>query len=287
MTGGRYRIGTLVPTGAGDIHVREDGPADGEPLVLLHGFCGSMHWFGRIVALLTDTYRVIRIDLLAHGCTGGGAADADVQVAMVESVLDKLGVSRATVIGHSFGADVAVGLAERSDRIDRLVIITQAPDYSDATLPPGRALMTVPVISAALYRLAGPLSVALGALFRVAAANPAGRELGAQGLRDLRAMDLAMFRVILIDRRDRLAARPLDAQVRAAGVPTLAILGGRDAFYGDRAAERYEAAGANVVILPESGHSPMVQMPGPTARVIRDFLDAEPIAAPGLARVDS
>ena len=52
--------------------------------------------------------------------------------------------------------------------------------------------------------------------------------------------------------------RPLDAQVRAAGKPTLVILGGRDHFYGARSAARYEAAGARVEILPESGHSPLV-----------------------------
>ena len=82
-----------------------------------------------------------------------------------------------------------------------------------------------------------------------------------------------MFRTVLVTRRDRMAARPLDAQVRDAGKPTLVILGGRDHFYGARSADRYRAAGARVEIQPESGHSPLVEMPEPTAAIIRDFLD--------------
>jgi pimeloyl-ACP methyl ester carboxylesterase len=68
-----------------------------------------------------------------------------------------------------------------------------------------------------------------------------------------------------------MARRPLDVQVRAAGKPTLAILGGRDHFYGDRAAPRYRAAGARVEILPECGHSPILDDPQRTAELIRAF----------------
>jgi pimeloyl-ACP methyl ester carboxylesterase len=80
-----------------------------------------------------------------------------------------------------------------------------------------------------------------------------------------------MFRVVLIERRDRMAARPLDAQVRDTGKPTLVILGERDHFYGARSAARYEAAGARVEIFADCGHSPLVERPERTAQLIRQF----------------
>ncbi len=251
-------------------NVRVDGPPDAPTLVMLHGFSGSLKWFDRLVDRLADTYRLVRVDLLGHGATGGHAADAPAQAVMVDGVLARLDIEDAIVLGHSFGADVAVELAEHSSRVGRLIIVAQSPDYTDATLPRGRVIMTVPAISATVHRIAQPV----GRLVARAAArrHPEGQELAAQALADFRALDPAMFRVVLVDRRDRMARRPLDAQVRVSGKPTLVILGGRDHFYGARSAQRYARAGARVEILPESGHNPTIEFPDETAALITAFL---------------
>lgn len=246
------------------MQVREDGRPDGRPLVLLHGFSGSLHWFDAAVPLLAD-FRVIRLDLLGHGATGGAGADAPVQAEAVAAELERLGVKGATVVGHSFGADVAVELAERSPLVERLVIVAQAPDYSDATLPRGRTLMTLPVLATVLHRGAW----FAGTVLRTLLAR--GNELATRALRDFRSLDTAMFHIVLVERRDRMARRPLDAQVLDAGKPTLVILGGRDHFYGDRSAARYRATGARVEVLPESGHSPFLDATERTAQLIGEF----------------
>ena len=269
----RSRSGTLVgvetPGFTGPVHVREDGPAGAPVLLLIHGFSGSMDWYDLVVPLLVDRFRLVRVDLLGHGSTGGPAVDAPVQAQAVEAVLAQLDVQDVTAVGHSFGADVAVELAERSARITRLIIVTQAPDYSDANLPRGNRVMTLPVLGAGLYRSAVPLAMGLFAV--VGRTRPAQRELAARAVADFRALNPGMFRVVLAERGERLARRPLDAQVRDAGKPTLVILGGKDHFYGARSADRYRAAGAQVAILAESGHSPLVELPAPTARLIADF----------------
>jgi pimeloyl-ACP methyl ester carboxylesterase len=254
----------------GRVHVREDGPADGPVLLMLHGFSGSLHWFDGIVKRLADSHRIVRVDLLGHGATGGAAADAPVQARMVEAVLAMLGVDDVIAVGHSFGADVAVELAERSGRVAGLVIVAQAPDYTDATLPPANVVMTLPVLSTFLHRGAQVVAGLFGSI--AARRNPDERELAARAVADFRAVATAMFRVVLVDRRDRMARRPLDDQLRAAGKPTLVILGERDRFYGARSAARYERAGAQVAVLPESGHSPIVEAPDRTAGLIRTFV---------------
>jgi pimeloyl-ACP methyl ester carboxylesterase len=226
-----------------------------------------------------DGFRLVRIDLLGHGSTGGAAADAPVQAAMVDAVLAGLGVTGATAVGHSFGADVAVELAERSERIDRLIVLAQAPDYSDATLPRAGVLVTVPVLRTLIPRAARLLAIAVGATAALRRGHPTPPGLAAQGLADFIALDAAMFGVVLVERRDRMAARALDEQIRASGKPALAILGGRDHFYGARAEQRYRAAGVQVQVLPDSGHSPHVELPRETAALIRAFLAAQPAAA--------
>ena len=269
----RERSGTLLtvetPGYTGPVHVREDGPPDARVLVLLHGFSGSLHWYDLVVPLLADTFRLVRVDLLGHGSTGGRGADAPVQAQAVSAVLAQLDVHDAVAVGHSFGADVAVELAERDERITRLIIVTQAPDYSDAVLPRGNRLMTVPVLGRAMYRSAVVAAIGLGAV--AGRVRPQQRQLAARAVADFRALSPAMFRVVLTERRERMARRPLDAQVRDSDTPSLVILGERDHFYGARSAPRYRAAGAQVEILAESGHSPLVELPERTARLIADF----------------
>lgn len=257
----------------GRVHVRVDGPDDGPVLMLLHGFSGSLHWYDPLVERLRDTFRLVRVDLLGHGATGGAATDAPGQAGMAQAVLEVLGVENVTAIGHSFGADVAVELAEQSARVSRVVVLAQAPDYSDATLPRGNAIMTVPVMNVVLHRSAQRLA---GVLANVSARrNPAGRDLARRAVADFRALNTAMFRIILVDRRVRMARRPLDAQLRDASKPALVVLGGRDHFYGARSAERYEQAGAQVEVLPESGHNPILDFPDRTAELVRDFAGPE------------
>ena len=90
-------------------------------------------------------------------------------------------------------------------------------------------------------------------------------------------MDPRMYRTILADRRARLAALPLDAQVRDLGLPVLAILGARDRLYPCApTAARYRAAGARVVVIDDAGHSVNVQRPAEVAELIRDFAAHHP-----------
>jgi pimeloyl-ACP methyl ester carboxylesterase len=266
-----HRLDVDVDGFRGPVHVRLDGADGAPPLLLVHGFGGSMAWMGPAVAPLAQQFRVIRIDLLGHAATGGPAADAPLQARAVEAILARLDARDVTAVGHSFGADVVVELAERSRRIRRLVIITQAPDYSTATLPRGQGLVATPRRARVLLGVArtiAPITVRVMQRLRGGAADS---QLTGQALSDLNNLNPGMLPVVLVARRERLERRPLDEQVRASGTPALAILGGRDHFYGDRAAARYRAAGARVEVLPQAGHSPLLEDPDAVVGLIRDF----------------
>jgi pimeloyl-ACP methyl ester carboxylesterase len=86
------------------LHVAEAGA--GDPVVLLHGF--PQHWYGwrRVIPLLAADHRVICLDLRGFGWSDAPARgyDTATRVADVLGAMDALGVARAALIGHEFGA---------------------------------------------------------------------------------------------------------------------------------------------------------------------------------------
>lgn len=274
----RTRTGEIFHVEGLEVHVREDGTQQAPAVVLLHGFSCSMHWFDAVTRALASGHRVIRVDLLGHGCTGGGAAlDAESQARIMSGVLDALRIADATVVGHSFGADVALAVAERSQRVARVVVVGQAPDYSYAKLPPGAFLPGVPVLLGLLHRLTpawlvmrtSQIGFARG--YRIDEAWDDPRQV----VWDRAVMHPGMYRVVLHHRRELLAQRPLDVRVRELAQPVLAIHGARDQMY-DCAPTiaRYRAAEAQVAVIDDAGHSPNVERPAELAELISSFVQA-------------
>jgi pimeloyl-ACP methyl ester carboxylesterase len=271
----RRRIGDLVHVEGHDVHVRQDGPEHAPAVVLVHGFACSMHWFDQVTAELAAGHRVIRVDLLGHGCTSAAIAlDAEAQARAISGVLERLGTSAATVVGHSFGADVVLAMARRTDQVARVVVIGQAPDYDCSRLPSIAFLPGLPVLATLTHRLTPPWVARISS--RVGFA-PGHRVDDAwddpqRVALDRAAMNPRMYRTILADRRARLAELPLDVQARDLGLPVLAILGGRDRLYPSApTAARYRAAGARVVVIDDAGHAINIERPAEVADLIRNF----------------
>ncbi len=49
------------------IHIRDEGNKEGEILVMVHGFNGSLFNYEPLVPYLSNEYRIISLDLPAHG----------------------------------------------------------------------------------------------------------------------------------------------------------------------------------------------------------------------------
>lgn len=96
------------------MHVRSWGEA-GVPLVLLHGLGSTGRIWELVAPLMARRFRVLVPDQRGHGLsakpeTGYGWADVcDDLIAL----LDVLGLERVALIGHSWGADVALEFAAR------------------------------------------------------------------------------------------------------------------------------------------------------------------------------
>lgn len=257
------------------VHVCVEGSPDAPAVLLIHGFSGSLHWFHAVSTALATDHRVIRADLRGHGRTGGHTGlDPEAQAETLDAVLETLGIGDTTVAGHSFGADVALALSRRRSSVRAVAIIGQAPDYSYATLPPGGEIMTLPLLGPVLHRLSPAAAIRFGMRTGFA---PGFRGVDTfdcpqRPVLDYRAMSSAMYRVVLTERRARLAADPLDSQVEALGLPTLVLHGDHDQMYDvGRTTARYAAAGARVDIITGTGHSPNIERPAEVARLLGAF----------------
>jgi pimeloyl-ACP methyl ester carboxylesterase len=120
----------IVGDGGVELEVFIDGPDDGEPVLLMHGWPDSHRlWRHQVQALTAAGYRTIAPDL-----RGFGASDKPLEVAAYKllhsaldmvAVLDALNVERTTVVCHDWGAVAGWGLtAFFPDRVTRLAALS-------------------------------------------------------------------------------------------------------------------------------------------------------------------
>jgi pimeloyl-ACP methyl ester carboxylesterase len=95
------------------IHYQVAG--EGSALVLLHGFMESLAIWDEFAENLSESFRVIRIDLPGHGKTpaSGQVHSMELMAAAVKAVLDNLEVDRCVMIGHSMGGYVTLEFAKQ------------------------------------------------------------------------------------------------------------------------------------------------------------------------------
>jgi pimeloyl-ACP methyl ester carboxylesterase len=92
-----------------------DSPGSREPIVLLHGLASNARIWDLVAPGLAQEWRVIALNQRSHGGSDGpeeGYSFEDV-TSDLSLVLDALDVDRAVVVGHSWGANVAVEFAIR------------------------------------------------------------------------------------------------------------------------------------------------------------------------------
>ncbi|HEX4110685.1 MAG TPA: alpha/beta fold hydrolase [Solirubrobacteraceae bacterium] len=98
------------------LHVREFGPPEGSPLVLVHGWtCALRFWTLQIQALASER-RVIAYDLRGHGASASAGTDGysiEAHAGDLDAVLSAVLApdERAVVAGHSLGAMTLVAWA--------------------------------------------------------------------------------------------------------------------------------------------------------------------------------
>lgn len=241
---------------------------DGPPVVFIHGLgWDSSLWFPTMAALL-PTHRVVAADTRGHGETDkpDDPYSIDGFAADWASLLDRLGIAKACIVGLSQGGMIAQALAvSRPDLVSRLVVAATAC----RSHPSGQANMEARIAALAD---AGPME----------AAKVAAESIFSAGWRERNPSELRRF----LTWRCLAPAAPLTAAMRAVygfdvsnqlpalTVPTLILSGAADILTPPAAQQEIAALipDAELQTLPGAGHMIPVETPGAFLRILRDFL---------------
>lgn len=241
-------------------HVTERG--DGSPVLLLHGWGTSSELFVPILDRLQAGRRLIVPDLPGFGETPPPAEPWSVHeyAAWVIALLDRLGVSRCDVIGHSNGGRIGIVLAaDQPARVRRLVLTA-----SSGIRPRHGLRYRYRVASYKALRRAQQ-ATALPRAVREAAQRRADR----RGSDDFRAASGTM-RATLV----RLVNEDLTTMLPRVAAPTLLIWGdGDDAtpLHDAKVMERL-IPDAGLVVFEGAGHFAYLEQPGRFCTVVDVFL---------------
>ncbi|WP_102226473.1 3-oxoadipate enol-lactonase [Acidimangrovimonas sediminis] len=115
----------------GDIrlHIRDEGPRDGAPVVFSNGLGCDLRLWDKVVPLLPPGLRLIRYDARGHGLSDcpPGPYGMGTLVRDAERLIEALGVRDTAFVGLSLGGMVAQGLAvKRLDLVRAMVLSNTA-----------------------------------------------------------------------------------------------------------------------------------------------------------------
>jgi len=118
----------FIETNGVKLHVVTDGPEEGTPVILLHGFPEFHYGWRKQVSALAAGFRVITPDQRGYNLSdkprGISAYDVNTLAKDVVGVFDHFGIQKARLVGHDWGAVVAWTVAlNHPERLEKLTIL--------------------------------------------------------------------------------------------------------------------------------------------------------------------
>lgn len=255
---------------------RGDTVEGGPPaLLLLHGLLVHHHEFARIIPELARDRRVLAPDLLGCGESDAPAPEEAEGYAIewharaLSRLLDRLGIAEVDVMGHSYGAAVAICLAAREPARVRRLALVDAVAFS-LPLPIEGRLALLPGVGPALFK-----SVYRRADLR----RYFGRVFADEGRIDEAAIDLYWDRLSRPGAREAAYAMltqlvdlgALEGRIDQVEAPTAVIWGREDQVvpldHGRRLVDRIP--GATLEVIDGSGHAPNEERPAALVAALR------------------
>jgi pimeloyl-ACP methyl ester carboxylesterase len=101
----------------------------GRPVLFLHGWVGSWRYWISGMQALSPMYRTYALDLWGFGDTAKRKEGYKIeqQAQLVTQFLDRMGITRTTIVGHGLGAVVALMLAVKNPEIVDRVMAVETP----------------------------------------------------------------------------------------------------------------------------------------------------------------
>lgn len=242
-----------------------EGEQTAEAVVLLHGWGSNRKLFDGIVKCVSKKYTVVAPDLPGFGDSSEPKEPWGVNeyAECVSEFLQKLGVKKVVLIGHSFGGRIIFKLFEKGNlpfEIEKIILIDSAGVKPKKTLEQK--------IKQRIYKISrGVLaSKPVSALFPDALENLRKKN----GSADYNAASPIMRRCLVLAVNE-----DLTHVFPHVNVPALLIWGDKDDAtpISDAKLMEENIPDSGLVVMEGAGHYSFLEQPGKCARVIESFLN--------------
>ncbi len=242
----------------------------GPVALLIHGYMESIESWGEMISLLEPHMGILAFDLPGHGIseTPSGECSMDYLADLACALLDKEGVGKAAVVGHSMGGYVASSFAVRHpDRCSALVLLNSSP-LADTPERTNARMREIKIIESGRKEL-------------LTSTNPS-RSFAPENVKRLaEVIDSLTEQAMMTDDEGILASlcgmmkrHDYSAELRKLTIPQAAIFGTCDIFIPEDARNTIMAATPQMkhLILSGTGHQSAREAPEEVAQFIIDLI---------------
>jgi pimeloyl-ACP methyl ester carboxylesterase len=266
----------VITTDEGTVHYEVFGR--GRPMILLHGWLGSwglwqdtMTWFGE--TRLAQTFRTYALDFWGFGESGsqrpasqGGGYQIRDYIRLVDTFMERLGITAAPLVGHSMGGTISLSVAlAHPQRVTKVVLVGSPLVGSSLALPLKAA--GSPSVARLLFSHLNLFRKGLHALSPRLCSDPRFPQMID---RDLTQTSLESF----LNSMASLRQVNLSSQLAPIKIPVLGIYGDQDQIVQPRQAEvlRRGIPHARVETYAGAGHFIMLDSPQRFRQSLEQFL---------------
>lgn len=262
------------PPNPGIIHYETHGR--GRPVLFLHGWLGSWQLWRSTIEEIGKEFKTYSIDFWGFGDSRSASNDGNRNlqtfrvesfVEMVNQFMDKLGIPKAAIIGHSMGGTVSLSMGIRyPEKVVKAACIGSPIDGNSLNLL--LKLSGIPAFAFIIWRSPALLRLFLSVYSRFMAVD--GKRMSKMITSDVSKITMESF----FQSIGTLRNTNLTADLGKLNMPALGIYGKRDIIV--RPQQRHVlAAGvphANIIYYENAGHFPMLDVEPEFISAIRAFL---------------
>ena len=256
-----------IVTDQGIVHYETAGR--GKPVILLHCWLGSWEYWLPTMKYLKDKYKTYALDFWGFGDSAKrGTFTIAEYVEMVDQFMERMGLERTPVMGHSMGGSVSLSLSlTHPERVSK-VAVSGSPVVGTG-LALALKLAGNQQIAWMLYKLPTLFSFGVKLASRFFAQD--WRMWYAMFERDISSTTMESFCTSIHD----LHHTDLRPRMHELRIPTMGIYGRKDNIVSPKQGEVLRQGVPNAIIhyFEHSAHFPMFDETDHFHQVVQDFLD--------------
>jgi pimeloyl-ACP methyl ester carboxylesterase len=255
-----------------DVHYRDEG--EGPVIILLHGTGSSLHTWDKWTKILSENYRVIRLDLPAYGLTGPHPQKKyalDDYRLFLEEFCKKLKLNEFMLAGNSLGGAIAWYYTSfHQDQVSQLHLLNPG-GFITKRSPIVFKLAKTPILNKIL-RYVTPRSFIKMNLKEVYYDDSKLTNEKIETYRDLILRE--NNRQSFIDRAN-VNLKEQTGRLKLIQTPTLILWGRQDAWIpvSNSILFKQLLPNSEVVIMDETGHIPMEEKPVESLEIVIEFIN--------------